>query len=317
MQNDNINNNDETLAKIKKENPMLGDKYKLLDKIGEGSFGEVYFAIDKSKKKYAIKTEEKKKRCKLQNEYNVYRRIFKQSQTNSVENIIGIPKVYDLIETPQYMCMAMELLGPSLDKKFLDHDKVFSLDIVFKIALDSINLIKIIHKAGFIHRDIKPNNFLLNKKCDKLYIMDFGLSKQYISSKGIHMAYRQDRSLIGTVRYTSINVHNGFEPSRRDDLESIAIMLVYFAKGSLPWQGLKKDKHKTQIQKIGDVKLCTDIDKLCDGLPPCFPSFIKYCRELKFAQDPDYNFIIESFEDSIKKLNIKPCYNWKKIEGDT
>jgi casein kinase I family protein HRR25 len=285
---------------------QLAEKYEILDRIGSGSFGDVYLVKDIKKRQFAAKVEEEKKKSRLKDEYNVYKKILKMSAD------VGIPKVYNFINIPQHLVMVMELLGPSLDSKFMELNKSFKLCTILKIAIDSINLIKRVHDAGIIHRDVKPNNFLMNAVTnDILYVVDFGLSKQYIV-KGRHIGIRSDRSLVGTARYASLNIHMGLEPTRRDDLESIGYMLIYFAKGSLPWQGLKKDKKKSQIVKIGEVKLCTDIEKLCFGIPVCFMKYLKYCRDLRFEETPDYKYMLSLFVDAAKLLNINPHYEWIK-----
>lgn len=286
------------------------DLYKILDPIGSGSYGEVFLAEDKNKNKYAAKIEEKKKlkksKSRLKDEYKIYLRLEK----NNKNNCLGIPKIYGIYDSPDYIILIMELLGYNLDHKFESLDKQFKLCTTFKIAIDSINLLKQVHKSGIVHRDIKPGNFLLNLKGDILFIMDFGLSKQYIYNKNKHIEFKSDKNLIGTPRFASLNIHMGFEPSRRDDLESIAYMLIYFAKGVLPWQGLKKDKKISQFSKICEVKLCTDITELCKDLPECFNIYLKYCRNLKFEETPNYQYILKLFTDDCIKLDITPKYEW-------
>ena len=287
-------------------NTIFLSNYELINKIGSGSFGEVYIAKNITDNKiYAAKIEEAKEKNRLKSEYNVYKKINKDNK------ITGIPKVYNYIKTEDYNIIIMELLGPSLEKKFDDNQRKISLHCLFKLSMDMINLIENFHKRGFIHRDIKPNNFLFNyeKPHNKLYIMDFGLSKPYITD-GEHIDIKFDRSLIGTARYCSLNIHWGIEPSRRDDLESIAYILIYLFKGILPWQGLKKDKNKTQVDKIGDKKLSIATDILCKDMPESFRLFLDYCRSLKFEQKPDYKYIINLFNSDIQKLNIKPEYDW-------
>jgi serine/threonine protein kinase len=282
------------------------DNYELINKVGSGSFGEVYIARNKiDKQLYAAKIEEATEKNRLKSEYNIYKKINKDNR------ISGIPKVFNFIQTSDYNILVMELLGPSLEIKFDNNDRKISLKCLFKVGLDMLELIRNFHRRGFIHRDIKPNNFLFNYQSpfNKLYLMDFGLSKPYVIN-GEHIDIKFDRSLIGTARYCSLNVHWGIEPSRRDDLESIVYILIYLFKGVLPWQGLKKDKNKNQVEKIGDKKLTIQTEDLCKDMPDCFRLVLDYVRKLKFEQKPDYDYIFDLFDQDIKKLNIIPEYDW-------
>jgi serine/threonine protein kinase len=282
---------------------ILGDNYKLIKKIGSGSFGEVYLTRDKEGKEYAAKIEEKTQKNRLKAEYSIYKKVLNNKE------IMGIPKVYNYIETLQYNILVIELLGKSLENIFDENQREFNLSTIFKLGIDMLNIIERFHSKGFIHRDIKPNNFLFNytKPYDTLYLMDFGLSKQFIQ-RGEHIGIKFDRSLIGTARYASLNIHWGIEPSRRDDLESIGYVLIYLNKGRLPWQGLKADKNKTQIEKIGEKKLIVKTEFLCDKLPKCFEKYIDYCKKLKFEEKPDYNYLRDLFEKEAKDKNIPIQY---------
>ena len=285
---------------------ILGDNYKLIKKIGSGSFGEVYLTRDKEGNEYAAKIEEKTQKNRLKAEYSIYKKVLNNKQ------ITGIPKVYNYIETTQYNILVMELLGQSLENIFDDNQREFNLSTILKLGIDMINIIERFHSKGFIHRDIKPNNFLFNysKPYTTLYLMDFGLSKQFVQN-GEHIGIKFDRSLIGTARYASLNIHWGIEPSRRDDLESIGYVLIYLAKGRLPWQGLKADKNKTQIEKIGEKKLVVTTEKLCDKLPKSFEKYMDYCKKLKFEEKPDYNYLRGLFETEAKDKNIPIQYMLK------
>jgi serine/threonine protein kinase len=287
-------------------NNLFLDNYELINKIGSGSFGEVYIAKNKTDNKmYAAKIEEIKNKNRLKSEYNIYKKINKDNK------IIGIPKIYNFIQTSDYNIMIMDLLGSSLESIYEKNDRKISMNCLFKLSIDMIDLIYNFHKRGFIHRDIKPSNFLFNyqKPFNTLYIMDFGLSKPYVIN-GEHIDIKFDRSLIGTARYCSLNIHWGIEPSRRDDLESIAYILIYLFKGGLPWQGLKKDKNKNQVEKIGDKKLTVQTEDLCKDMPECFRLLLDYARGLKFEQTPDYKYIRDIFNKDIQKLNITPQYDW-------
>jgi serine/threonine protein kinase len=283
---------------------ILSDNCILIDKIGEGSFGDVYIGQNKNGKNIAIKIENKEqhKKSHLSMEYKIYKRIRKNGF------IEGIPEVYSFIETENYNIMTMELLGESLSSIHEKFNKKFNLNTVLKLGIDLIDLMEKFHNTGFIHRDIKPNNFLigLNSNNNKIYIMDLGLSKQYIINNK-HIKLKTDKGLVGTSRYTSVNIHMGLEPSRRDELESIGYMLLYFLNGSLPWQGLKKNK-TTDI--IGEVKICTNLNKLCKGYPSCFLEYLLYCRTLAFDANPDYNKLKELFKKASidNKIELKYCW---------
>jgi len=196
-----------------------------------------------------------------------------------------------------------------------------------------ISRIEFVHSLNFIHRDIKPDNFLIGlaKRKNQVYMIDFGLAKRYRDPKtSLHIAYRDGKSLTGTARYASINTHLGIEQSRRDDLESLGYVLVYFLRVELPWQGLKAKTMKDKYEKIMEKKISTHVETLCKGFPEEFASYINYTRDLKFDDRPDYGFLkrllktiserekIEFdflFDWSIKKMIMKrsPLKKLKKI----
>lgn len=287
---------------------ILLSRYAVMSNIGKGSFGEVYKAVCiKNDKEIAMKIEKKlSDNPRLEAEYKIYKKIISCGMCD------GIPKIYELIQTDDYNILIMEILGKNLEDIFDDNDKHFSLSTVLYIGLDILFLIQNFHNSGFIHRDIKPANFLIgydNK--EKIYITDFGLSKKYVNSYGKHIGIKFGRNIIGTARYSSLHMHLGFEPSRRDDLESIGYMLLYFLKGRLPWQGICNTKEKKDLfENIGNCKLTTSLDILCDGVPEFFKTYIEYCRRLKFDEKPDYEYLRNLFYSEIKKQNLKKHYEW-------
>lgn len=268
------------------------DKYVIIKQIGSGSFGSVYLAQTKKGSFVAAKVEDKNN-PRLLEEYKTYKMLYKYGFT------YGLPKVYQYLETPENNIMIMQLLGKNLEEMYNDNNKTLDIEIIKHIGLRIMRLIERMHVSGFIHRDIKPNNFLLSadNKLDDIYIMDFGLSKRYINN-GKHIKFRSGRSLIGTARYASINMHMGIEPSRRDDLESIGYMLLYFVKGVLPWQGLNRvagANKMLNLEMIGEVKMVTDINVLCSNVDPCFKHYLTYCKGLNFYDTPDYDYLKKLF----------------------
>jgi len=167
-----------------------------------------------------------------------------------------------------------------------------------------------------MHRDIKPDNFLIGtgKNANTIYVIDFGLAKHYKDPKtNMHIPYKDKKNLTGTARYASLSTHLGIEQSRRDDLEGLGYVLLYFLKGSLPWQGLQAKNRKEKYEKIKEKKQAIPIEKLCEELPYEFGMYIKYCRELKFDEDPNYIHLRGIFEILFKerKYVMDFMFDWK------
>lgn len=279
---------------------MVGPHYRVGKKIGNGNFGELRLGKNIYNNEHvAIKMEPLKAKVpQLASEYRFYKAL------GAYE---GIPKVYHLgTYGGKYNALVMELLGPSLEDLFTQCRRKFNLKTVLQIIDQLLCRIEYVHSKSIIFRDVKPENFLIGqikqKKENMIYIIDFGLAKEYIDPESKkHIPYREHKSLTGTARYMSINTHLGKEQSRRDDLEALGHMFLYFIRGSLPWQGLKADTLKERYQKIGDCKRSTPIEVLCDGLPEEFAIYMHYVRKLEFMEDPDYDYLRKMFHDLFRR----------------
>eukprot|EP00826_Nyctotherus_ovalis_P011122 TRINITY_DN12902_c0_g1_i8.p1 TRINITY_DN12902_c0_g1~~TRINITY_DN12902_c0_g1_i8.p1 ORF type:complete len:243 (+),score=56.82 TRINITY_DN12902_c0_g1_i8:505-1233(+) len=214
--------------------------------------------------------------------------------------------------------MVMEYLGKSLEDLFVYNQKHFSLKTTLMLAGQMIGRLEYIHSREFIHRDIKAENFVMGRgqKSSLVYILDFGLARRYkFPNTNRHIPYKEGKSLTGTARYTSINTHKGIEQSRRDDIEGLLYVLIYFLKGELPWQGLTAKNKEMKYKKIMDIKVSTPIEKLCSDIPGNFvytaldefQTLLRYARELQFEEEPNYAYIRNTFEELFNRNNF--CYD--------
>ena len=282
---------------------LIAENFVMLKLIGKGAFGQIYLSFDmRDNVEVSIKKEIKKfqKHPQLRTEAKIYQTLLNISSTDltgtkalSQDEIQGVPHFYGMGELFDSFYLIIEFLGPNLMELFnFCGCHKFTISTVSLIALQMLNRIEYLHKHHYIHRDIKPENFLIGtkEKSNIIFLIDFGLSKRYKNPKNHqHIPYREGRSLIGTARYVSINTHLGIEQSRRDDLESIGYVLIFFLKGILPWQGMKAGGDK--YQRIMEKKLQIPTEILCYGLPDELVYYLNYSKSLRFEDRPDYDYL--------------------------
>ena len=232
----------------------------------------------------------------------------------------GIPNIYSYIEHEDYNIMIMELLGKSLEGLLRQNSsEKLSLKTVCMLAIDILKILQNIHEKHYIHRDIKPDNFAIGySEQSKLYLIDFGLAKQYRSPKTLQQKPMQkNKKLTGTARYASINALKGYDQSRRDDLESVAYVIAYLLRGNLPWQGILCKTKEEKYSKILYRKQNIPPEQLFNGFPIELVTFINYCRKLGYDEEPDYDYLTNLFKDIIiNQLNEEIDYKYDWMQND-
>jgi serine/threonine protein kinase len=294
---------------------LLSQKnFKIQAKIGGGSFGEIFEAIDLcTDQQFAIKIEKTSiKSPKLLFEAKLYNYLNKNC--NKMDR--QVPKVYQYLTTDFCNIMIMELMGPSLESLFSFCEWHFSLKTVLMLADQMINRLEFLHSNNFIHRDLKPANILIGngKNSYRIFLIDFGLAKKF-TKNGEHRPFQEHKEYVGTPKFSSYNSHLGYELSRRDDMESLGYILVYLLKGFLPWQNLKAKDKQEKREKIKEMKQKIKTEDLCCGLPLEFEEYLNYCKELKFDEKPDYEFLREKFRKLREKRHheFDFVYDWNLL----
>lgn len=279
----------------------VGGKFVRGRLIGSGSFGEVYHATNVlTGEEVAMKVAPMKE--KMQKEADMCKRLAGEE---------GMPKMHWYGVEGNRKVMVMSLLGPSLEDMFNACGRSFELKFVLPLADQLISRLESMHRRGVVHRDVKPDNFLIGdmEGAGPVHVVDFGLSKLYLDpANGRHIPSEvlQHDMGVGTASYSSLNSHLGIERSRRDDLEALGYMLVYFLRGSLPWQGLSAPSTWEGYEKIREVKLATSLHDLCEGLPTEFKTYLECCRAIEFEEAPDYNHLRSLFRNLLSDISSQP-----------
>ncbi|KAG2718506.1 hypothetical protein I3843_03G216000 [Carya illinoinensis] len=282
--------------------------YKLDRKLGKGGFGQVFVGRrvtggtgrnGSDASEVALKFEPRKSKgghCGPPYEWQVY---------SNLNGCYGLPLVHYKGKQGDYYILVMDMLGPSLWDVWNSYNQMLSEEMVACIAVEAISILEQLHYKGFVHGDVKPENFLLgqpgtpNEK--KLYLVDLGLASRWKdASSGRHVDYDQKPDIFrGTVRYASVHTHLGRTGSRRDDLESLAYTLVFLLRGKLPWQGYVGENKGFLVCK---KKMATPPETLCCLCPPPFQQFLEMVTNMRFDEEPNYSKLISLFDDSIGSI---------------
>ena len=285
------------------EHFKINDTYTILlnRKIGSGSFGQIYQCLNLKTKEILA--------CKIESINELNPQLYHESKImNIMKNCTGFPTCYHFCSTDQDKIIVMDLLGANLDTIMNKlPNKKYSIKTSLMIMLQCLERIKSLHDKGIIHRDMKPENFVIGKKNKErlIYLIDFGLSKKYLNENNLHISMKKDRNIIGTVRYISMNTHQGYEQSRRDDLESLIYIIIFFIKGELPWQNTKVKVKTEKYNKIYEIKKESTKEggELCRSIPYEFQTLIDYVLGLQFTEKPNYSMITKLVEMTLSRLN--------------
>ncbi len=290
------------------ETQKLNETYTLLlsKKLGEGAFGKIYECQNiKNKQTYAAKIE-------YHSAPNP--QLYQESKImTEMKGKLGFPTCYQVIYLKQELVMVTDLLGPNI-QDIMDNieGKKFTMKSTLILTEQMLKRLRDLHEKGIIHRDMKPENFVIGKgKNEKLiYMIDFGLSRHYLIEKTQqHIPMKSDRAIVGTLRYISMNCHEDLEVSRRDDLESLAYMMIHFVIGELPWMGIKAKSLGEKYKRVYEKKQETVPDDICKILPDEMKSFLQHILNLEFEEKPNYDYL----EGLIKSLKSK--YGFKNDDN--
>ncbi|KAL6144631.1 hypothetical protein ACLB2K_055322 [Fragaria x ananassa] len=289
--------------------------YRLDRKLGKGGFGQVYVgrrvsAVNTNERtgpgavEVALKLEHKNsKGCNYgpPQEWKVY---------DTLGGSHGVPRVHYKGKQGEHYIMVMDMLGPSLWDVWNNGSQTMAIEMVACIAIEAISILEKMHSRGYVHGDVKPENFLLGTPGTpdekKLFLVDLGLATKWRdSSTGQHVEYDQRPDVFrGTVRYASVHAHLGRTSSRRDDLESLAYTLVFLLRGRLPWQGYQGENKGFLVCK---KKMATSPETLCSFCPLPFKQFVEHVVNLKFDEEPNYAKYISLFDGTVSpNPDIRP-----------
>lgn len=294
-------------------NLCVGGGYVLGPKLGAGSFGEIFLGKHRiTGKEVAVKLEAgNSTHQQLLQEARLYKLLAGSP---------GLPNVHWYGAEETYNVMVMDLLGPSLEVLLPLCGGRFSAKTVLMLAHQMITSIEALHQRHFVHRDLKPDNFLIGigSNASQVHLIDLGLAKRFRDARTkLHVPYSEGHSLTGTARFASINAQLGFEQSRRDDLESLGHVMVYLLRGSVPWQNLSAFSKEDKYRRILERKLSVPVSDLCQQCPPEFMAYLNHCRSLRFEAEPNYDYLRRLLTSALARehCNTDMSYDWTSLRS--
>ena len=280
------------------QNKLLFKKFQPIKAIGKGTFSTVYLSINIKTNEYVAIKAEKRTQKDLE---------LLESEAFLLYSLrgFGIPEVISYGRTKTHNILVMPLLGNSLLDLFIIKNEPPNISDICNASIQILDRIEWVHFNNIVYRDVKPENFLFGKKDnDILYLIDFGLCRKYKSPKtGKHIIPKNLGKFTGTSRYASVYAMAGNEQSRRDDIESIGYMIIFFMKKKLPWQGIKGNSYKECYHKLYLMKKHMKLEDLCRGLPSEMIDYMNNAKSLKFDQQPNYKYLKNLFNLILRKKN--------------
>lgn len=259
------------------EGSLLENRFRVLERLGAGSFGTVHSLHDElTGEAFVAKFEGQSEYSALYSEFEIYKTLNTRYRS-------GFPAVLGFGYTAKHLYLIMERLGVSLENLQWKYNN-FSLDTVLNIAMQLLKRIEQVHESGFLHMDIKPDNVLIGKQSstsDTVYLVDFGLALRYSSIRNYHGPC----GFMGSLDFASVHRHKGAPYCYRDDLESLAYLLISLFKGGLPWMGAN------DMEAIGQLKEKIKPEHLCECMPKEMIEFLKVVRSLECRERPNYKYL--------------------------
>jgi len=291
----------------------FGDRkqYEFREKIASGGYAFVYSGYDnENNREIAIKVPNTE-RVKAIDALKKERKFLEQLH----EGGAPVPEPIWFGPCGDRPVLVMELLGDCLGEVRKLCGRQFSLPTILRLAVELIDASEKVHDCGILHRDCKLKNYLLGPgNRGRIRLVDFGLSDMW-SKNGHHVPFVQKLPPFGTMRYAPLAVHLGNEQGRKDDLEALGYMLIYLARGKLPWQSLWHEDKKVIWRDVGRMKEEVRLEDLCNDLCPCFEHFMGRLREMEFAEKPNYDELKQMFLDTMEELKIDPDtpFDWELL----